>query len=295
MTTRRILSTSLLCVLLAQAPTDAVTFKSYYDALPDLDGEAPFAILSSKYSPTLRSVLVDAHREKDCLPDGSIDGVEELCPGLSERAKEVLRSMAPQLASGTFSHLWVPKSNRQEVELVVEYDVQAGDVGDRYAAFFVFTWADGRYQVRSIAWFLEGALHAVRPFRIADQHHLFIRFLSCTECCAWTYMAVVDWRVPATDGRYRFNYAPQTSPHVWQAELEYKLPHMGHSAEGTVQTRVPFEPRALGPHVLQRFDFEEQADEWWSFTCEDGMCRPLVFKGEPPASVMAEWQRAPPL
>jgi hypothetical protein len=276
--------------------TPGVRFKEYYQGLPDLDKDPPFAKQTPEQAAALRAlVLRQQHKPEPCPTDQTpVPGPQEICGAAAAAARAILQAMSHGLNAQHFSHVWLADFDAgTERDLLVQYDktTSEGPGPDRYAAFFFFQWEGQTYGVTAAAWFLEGSLHAVRPFGPSGSRKAFLRFLSCTECHAWVYVTVLDPLVPPVGAAFEFSYNGGV-PDSWGPEIEYELPGMGHSIEAKVETRLPERPTALGPHLLQHFAVEDGEDEWWSFTCRDLRCSPDVVKGKPPQSFLAHWKRA---
>jgi hypothetical protein len=294
---RRRVGTLVGLLLVQGAVAGAVHFKELYVGLPDLSAQPVLADLGREKSARLRVLAAEARSEQACEPPTVADGVVAICGDRADEASAILRSQVPTSRAGRLSHLWSLRSKTHRVDTIVaEYDVEIGEVRDRYTAFFVLRWQDSCYRVSFTDWFLEGSLQAVRTFGPSRRRNLFVRFSSCTECCAWTYVAAVDLDGPpgTRPARYRFSYASGT-PGTFQPELEYVLPGRGHSIEAKVETRLPPRPAPNGIHVLQYFDLEDGADEWWAFRCKGWDCHPEVHVGEPPADFATAWKSASPL
>lgn len=288
-----IVVTMFLLFLNASVLLAEVRYKQYYDGLPDLDKLSPFAGHENAQASQLRVLLLkptlslcDQHQQA-----AQIAGVQELCGSLASDIHVLLAKMSKGLPSGRFSRLWLTELEPgQDRTLIAQYDVQHSAPPDRYAAFFVFQWRNDRYRVRYANWFLEGSLHAVRPFGPANRRIVFIRVLSCTECHPWVYLVALDFLSEPYETSYEFNYTSDNAE-GWGPQIEYVLPGMGHSIDAKVETRLP-EQSSSGQHLLQYFDVENGEDEWWSFSCQGLRCKPKVFKGQAPDWFTALWNRA---
>jgi hypothetical protein len=276
--------------------TEGIHFKKYYEGLPDLDRDLPFAKQTPEEATALRAfVLRQRNKSEPCPTDQvAVPGAQEICGAAADAARAALHAMSRGLDAQHFSHLWLVEfGNGTERDLLAEYDrmVSDGPLTDRYASFFFFRWNGDTYNVTAAAWFLEGSLHAVRPFGPTGSEKPFLRFLSCTECHPWVYLTILDPYVPPVGEAFVFSYKGGASD-SWGPEIEFELPGMGHSIEAKVETRLPERPAVAGPHLLQHFAVEGGEDEWWVFTCKDHQCSPQVFKGKPPQAFLVTWKKA---
>jgi hypothetical protein len=289
-----------LAALLALGSDDitaqGVRTKSYYEGLPDLDAQPAFGSMRSEQSRALRDFLVrEPGSVTACTKGSELVGVREICGRGAEEGRLLLRSLAHGLPPGRFASLWRANLRVEgEADLLVQFDTQKDEVSDRYAAFFAFRWAEGAFQVTAASWFLEGSLRGVHPFGPTPNRKVFLEVLSCTACHPWVYLVVCDFLVPPSGASFEFQYNLD-EPEAWQAEVEYKLPGMGHSIDATVETRLPVAPQPAGPHLMQHFDVQDGEDEWWTFTCKGQRCGAQMFKGRAPAEFLARWKGAKPL
>jgi hypothetical protein len=288
------LAVLLVFALATSAAGAQVTYKRYYEGLPDLEAVRPFAGQESAEAEKLRQLLSEG-RSSACEPRaGQTAGAREICGSVAAEIRGLLGEMATGLPSGRFSGLWFAELEPGQGEaLLAQYDTRDDQYGDRYAAFFAFQWRAERYRVTTASWFLEGSLHAVELFGPSGRRAAFVRVLSCTECCAWVYLVACDF-VPEPDGAaYQFSYAIDADE-SWQWQIEYELPGKGHSIDARVETRLP-DQAPSGPHLLQYFDVEDGEDEWWSFRCEGLRCKPELFEGKAPEWFAVAWNGARPL
>jgi hypothetical protein len=277
----------------AQETPSGLHFKAYYEDLPDLDQDPPFAGGRSPGTDALRALIARPGEGQSKVPCPAGEGAREICGEDAQEAYRLLGRMTHGLPSGQFSKLWLADLDGDNVdELIAQFDAAPDGSSDRYAAFFVFRWEGKRCVVTSASWFLEGSLHAIADFGPTTWRKVFLRFASCTECHPWIYLMAFDPFVLPIGAAFDFSYALDETPESWNPEIEYTLPGMGHSIDAEVETRLPERPTPAGPHLLQHFKVEGGEDEWWSFTCLDHRCRPQVFKGAPPPPLLEEWKKA---
>ena len=286
-----------LVLVLALFPSplhSEVRFKAYYEGLPDLDKDPPFAHQTPQQATVLHKLVTQERAVASPCPETSkpIPGAQELCGRLVGDAQELLGTASRRLAPQQISRMWLAELNRdREPELLVQYDTEVGEASDRYAAFFAFRWTGETYSVTAASWFLEGSLHAIHPFGPAGGQTVFIRVQSCTECHPWVYLVAYDFLAKRAGAAFEFSYNPEATD-AWRAKIEYHLPGMGHSIDAAVETRLPDRPGSRGPHLLQYFDVEDGEDEWWAFVCSGQRCSPQLFKGKAPQSLLEVWNKA---
>jgi hypothetical protein len=278
-------------------PGSGIHFKEYGKGLPDLDENPPFSVHSPAQATGLWAVASKAHRRpRPCSKSQKpAAGAHEICGSDARKVRMQLREIARGLPKGDFARLWTEDLDGDgQPELLAQYDTVTPDAGDRYAAFFCFWWRAADFRATSASWFLEGSLHAVRPFGPTATRKVFVRHLSCTECEPWVYLTAMDLLVSPKGAAFEFTYKLEEEA-SWDPEIEYALPGMGHSIEAKVETRLPTHPSLSGPHLLQYFQVEDGQDEWWSFSCRQLKCTPTLFKGEPSESFLSAWRAAKPL
>jgi hypothetical protein len=128
-----------LSLLGASAAGAQVTYKSYYEGLPDLDRLRPFATHGTSEAAALRDLLSQARSLPCQSATERSAGVREICGSPGASIRELLGKMAKGLPSGQFSGLWLAELEPGQGDaLLAQYDVQEPEGGDRYAAFFAF-------------------------------------------------------------------------------------------------------------------------------------------------------------
>ncbi len=150
----------LLFSVLLNSPTPqaAVTYKSYYEGLPDLDQVRPFASLGGEDT-DLRLLLAKPLSSPCPVRPKPVAAAREICGPHATDIRKLLGSRAKGLPKGKFSGLWLAELERGQGEaLLAQYDVSEEEGTDRYAAYFSFRPHARRYQVTAAGWFLEGDL-----------------------------------------------------------------------------------------------------------------------------------------
>lgn len=136
--------------------TSSVHFKEYYQGLPDLDKDQPFAKQTPEQAAALRAlVLRQQHKSEPCPTDQTpVPGAHEICGAAASAARAILEAMSRGLDGQHFSHVWLADFDAgPERDLLVQYDKTAseGPGPNRYAAFFFFQWEDQTYAVTAAA------------------------------------------------------------------------------------------------------------------------------------------------
>jgi hypothetical protein len=283
-----------LLLSVASAASVALAQDREYRPAPDFSNSSPFIRQNAATIASIKAILRELEREEQPCPSAealpSNDAAFLICtPRESKSIRDALVSMAPAL-SATELRLWAtdPGPDRER-ELIVGATFTDSN-GDPWLSLWILHWQAQRYEDGYLGQYLAGSLYSLRAFGPqADGLAVFVKHLSCTECCATVYLTITDisnrgWAYP-----YRFTYAQ--SHDVYGTVIEYELPGRGHTVDAQVETRIPSHPGVAGPHLIQHFALLEGGHEWWVFRCIELKCDYELFD-QLPITLHSVWQEA---
>jgi len=280
------------CIILTPY-VSAVTYKEYYQNLPDFEKLRPFSETNALLQKELKKEIGKiSFSEQTCpkKPLGNIlSGAVKICkPADHLILSSIISKMAPSLKPNNFA-FWVAQADKER-DLIVGYTVYDPTYNDPYFSIWLLRWTGSRYHIHYAGHFLAGALHAIKAFGPRGARTIFIRFQSCTECCPWVYLIGLDFSLDPEGRPFQFTYSEDHSS--WQPKIEYVLPGKGHSIDATVDTRIPKPVSSEMPQLIQNFKIEGGGEEWWIFKCVEYKCDfELYTKGLPP-KYQKIWQDA---
>jgi hypothetical protein len=271
-----------LAVLGGGPASHAVTYKPYYEGLPDYDARSPFRPIDGPLSADLAVALRAARIAATPCPAVSLGEYFEplagnVCqPADAARIKRLLARAAPSLVPDRLA-LWLTDLEADgEPELVLMYSIPPADRPattdfDPYTAFWLLHRAGPRYAVTHFGIFLAGRVHAVASFGPdRTRKVVFVRHVSCTECHPWVYLTAAGFDGRGGGSFFEFTYSKDHAG--WAPQIEYELPGMGHSTDAAVETRIPRAASSGAPHLIQHFALHEGGSEWWIFRCRSRRC-----------------------
>ena len=308
----------LFILLLAAEPARAAgsgphfTVKRYYQDLPPWDRMPVIAHPEPSLDEELRAALGAAPVSSEGCPlvglstasvNAPIAARSNICdPAASARLKAALSRMAPSLDPSRLV-LWKAELDPEGPDLLLG-GVHVNKEGDPYLFLWLLRPRPGRMTIKPTAWFLNGAVHAVRDFGPGAAPTVFVRNQGCTECEPWTYLHALRFSARKARAKGRgealrlepalFTYAPRHKP--YSTRIEYALPGKGHSVDADVETRIPRAGGAAGAHLIQHYVLKKGAPEWWVFTCrelEDIVlrCDYELFKDRLPEAYREGWEK----
>lgn len=257
-----------------------VTYKPYYEGIPDYEHMTVFRSDPGSTHSALRSALREASvSDKPCLRStiksdlaGSHELRTNICDAKAYKAiKALLASLAPSLDARRWTFRKVDLDGDGEPELMVEHVDLIGEAGakDSYLSIWHLRYDGKVYRPTYAGPFLAGTIHALAQFGPPKGRQvLFVRHQSCTECHAWTYLTVVDL-LQGSGTAFEFTYDEDHGE--FRHTIEYALPGSGHSVDADVETRL-LRAGTEGPHLMQHFRFDDGKNEWWVFRCMEFRC-----------------------
>lgn len=278
------------------------------DAEISFDDLRPYSGREMAADQRLRDVVLRVAEHADNCPNGPI-----ILPARSDfqvcgtddiaQLRTALVAMAPVLVPERLTGFVIADMGGDgEGDLIASYQLEecfdptpapdgVCEISIEYLVFSLFQWTGESYQVSHAGNFLFGELHAVTAFGEDERHKsLLIRFDSCFACHSWGFLFAVEFSGDPDGTAFEFTYAVDHGS--WRPRIEYRLPGAGHSVEASTDTRIPDPAGSDGPHLMQFFDLEEGADEWWLFRCQDHRCNYELFEDTLPAEYRPLWENA---
>tara|TARA_B100001245_G_scaffold222153_1_gene194052 strand:+ start:488 stop:1648 length:1161 start_codon:yes stop_codon:yes gene_type:complete len=161
-----------------------------------------------------------------------------------------------------------------------------------YMVIYQFTFPLDDIFIQFYGPFLNGDYHGIN--KVNGNDTLFIKYESCMECHPWVYLQAIQFfsELPASISLknigvpLHFNYS--FGEPSWSPRMEYELPGMGHSVEGSVETRIA----RTGPFsIIQKFTLSDgPKTEWWGFNCASFRCKTNLRKGDLPKDWIKGWR-----
>lgn len=272
-----------------QTDTSNVTFKEYYEGLPNYAQHTPFVIpIPSEIEQSLLSI---PKNNKDCA-GASVKGWKALytsnvCDGrMNRQLRDIIHKSAPELDPSKMT-LITHDFNRDNIpELVLEYLILKEF--DPYTAIWMISRdPDARYTSKYIGTYLVGRVYKMFPFGTEQAWDaLFIRHESCTECCSTSYLDVAN---SANARHYQFSYDENKT---WGNSMEFYLPGEGHTIDADVEIRIPSTMQQIAPHLMQYYRVKDGKDEWWVFNCHEYKCWSETYKRKLPGKYQEAWANA---
>jgi hypothetical protein len=285
----------IVCIVLTPCAS-AVTFKQYYQGLPNFEKSGPFSEENLLLQKELRNALDKISISEQMCPKESLGYIDYISSGIVRVCKSadhvilssIISKMAPSLKPNNFK-FWIAPTDKER-DLIVGYTVYDPTYNDPYFSVWLLKWTGSRYRIHYAGHFLAGDLHAIRTFGPQRVKTIFVRFQSCTECCPWIYLIGLDFSVDPDGRAFQFTYSEDHSS--WRPEIEYVLPGKGHSIDATVETRIPMVVSKEIPHLIQNFKIEGGGEEWWIFKCAEYKCDFELYTEGLPPKYQKIWQDA---
>ena len=261
-----------------------VSVKNYYH-----DGLPPYGNFlkswSSKEIKKLRVLFNDSKPENDlCVFQGRKRGLQpngNVCDkSLHKKFSNFFVTKIPWFENGQLAYI---KKNINTIPTLFVM-VSTGDEYDNYTVIYQISFLDedkGAFYMYGP--YLEGNISAIKT--INDKDALFIKYQSCTECHPWVYMAMILFDLAKKNSGIPVHF--KYSSYDPAPRLEYALPGLGHSVNGTAETRVS----KVGPFsIIQKFNIYKGDIEWWGFKCSNILCSSKLVKGDIPLEFVDGWK-----
>ena len=263
---------------------EGVLVKNYYH-----DGLPPYGNFlkswSSKEIKKLRVLFNDSKPENDlCVFQGRKRGLQpngNVCDkSLHKKFSNFFVTKIPWFENGQLAYI---KKNINTIPTLFVM-VSTGDEYDNYTVIYQISFLDedkGAFYMYGP--YLEGNISAIKT--INDKDALFIKYQSCTECHPWVYMAMILFDLAKKNSGIPVHF--KYSSYDPAPRLEYALPGLGHSVNGTAETRVS----KVGPFsIIQKFNIYKGDIEWWGFKCSNILCSSKLVKGGMPLEFADGWK-----
>lgn len=136
--------------------------------------------------------------------------------------------------------------------MIVGYiDISKDDSKYPFQSLWRLNLVQGLYKAYYAGPFLNGTLHAIRPFgNTSNKKTVFVKHASCIECEPAIYLTALVFDA-GNDAR-ACEFAYNVKHEGFNPTIEYELPGMGHTVDAKVETLLlPFKYRPASTAVLR--------------------------------------------